>query len=74
MKPFANFRFEVVQINVWFFPFKNLVFDDICSPFIEIYLESMFQRFLYDYIYRLQFIGTICRNKPNKDVKVFFLI
>jgi hypothetical protein len=30
-----------------------LGFDDICSPFVEIDLESMFQRSLYDYIYRL---------------------
>ncbi len=73
MKPFANFRFEVAhfQINVRFLPFTTLAFDDIYSPFVEIDLKSMFQRSLYDYIYRLQFIGTICKNKPKKDVKVF---
>jgi hypothetical protein len=41
--------------------------------FVEIDLESMFQRSLYDYIYKLQFIGTVCKNKPKKVVKIFFL-
>jgi hypothetical protein len=74
MKPPINFRFEVVhlQINVWFLPLANLVFDEICCPFVKIDLKSMFQRSLYDYISRLQFIGTICRNKHNNNVKVFF--
>ncbi len=74
MKPFTDFMFEVVhfQINVWFLPLTNLVFDDICSPFIEVNLRNMFQRSLYDYICKLHFTNIICRNKQNKDVKVLF--
>ncbi len=74
MKPPTNSRFEVVhlQIYVWFLPLANLVFDEICCPFVKIDLKSMFQRSLYDYISRLQFIGTICGNKHNKDVRVLF--
>jgi hypothetical protein len=74
MKPPTNLRFEVVhlQINVWFLPLANLVFDEICSPFVEIDFKIMFQRSLHDYISRLQFTGTICENKNNKDVRVFF--
>jgi hypothetical protein len=74
MKPFTNFMFEVVhlQINVRFLPLANLVFDDVYSPFVEINLENMFQRSLYDYICKLHFRSIICRNKQNKDVRVLF--
>jgi len=55
MKPPIDFKFEVIhfQINVWFLPFTDVVFNDIYSPFIEIELESMFQKSLYDYICKL---------------------
>jgi hypothetical protein len=74
IKPLTNFRFEVVhlQINVRLLPLTNLVFDDICNPFVEIHLENIFQRSLYDYICKLQFINTIYKNKQNKDVRVLF--
>jgi hypothetical protein len=44
MKPPTNFGFEVVhpQINVSLLALANLVFDEICNPFVEIDLESMF--------------------------------
>jgi hypothetical protein len=76
MKPLTNFKFEVghLQINVQLLPPIDLLFDDICNPFVIIDFESMFQRSLYDYIYRLQFISIICKNKHIKDVKVFFFI
>jgi hypothetical protein len=50
MKPPSNFRVEVahLQINAQLLPLAYFVFDDIWNSFIEIDLESMFQRYLYD--------------------------
>jgi hypothetical protein len=55
------------------FPFVDLLFDNICGPFVEIDFECMFKRSLDNDICRLQFIGTIGSNKHDKYVWVFFL-
>jgi len=74
-QPSSNLRFEIIilEINEWLFPITNLLFDNICSPFVEIGFEHMFQRLLNNDIRKLQFIGTIGRNKHNKYAWVLFL-
>jgi hypothetical protein len=75
MKPPTKFKFEVAhfQINVWLLPLVDLVFDDICNPFVIIDFESMFQRSLYDYIYKLQFTGIFAKINTSRMLRCFFL-
>jgi hypothetical protein len=75
MQPSINLRFEIahLEINEWFLPITNLLFGNIYSPFVEIDFECMFQRLLDNNICRLQFIGTIGKNKHNIYVWVLFL-
>jgi hypothetical protein len=48
MQPSTNLRFEIahLEVNEWFLPIANLLFDKICNPFVEIDFEHMFQRLL----------------------------
>jgi hypothetical protein len=55
------------------FPSQICYLINIYSPFVEIGFEHMFQRLLDNDIRKLQFIGTIGRNKHNKYAKVLFL-
>jgi len=75
MQPSTNLKFEIAHLEIieWFLPIVDLLFDNICSPFVEIDFEHMFQRSLDNDIYRLQFIGIIGKNKHNKYVWVLFL-
>jgi hypothetical protein len=70
MDPPTNLRFKVshLEINVWLLSIIDLLFDNICRPFVKIDLESMFQNLLYDNIYRLQFTSTNSWNKHYNDV------
>jgi len=68
-------RFEIahLEINEWFLPIADLLFVNICNPFVEIDFKRLFQRLLDNDIYLLQFIGTIGKNKRDKYIWVLFL-
>jgi hypothetical protein len=61
----------ILKMNVCIFSITNLLFYDICSSHVEIDLESMFQRSLYDNTYKNQFI-IVQLTRANTTFGCFF--